>query len=777
MAAFKDAQLVEAICYEFKLADYTRGLNRARINKLFNGNPPYDSEEAAENNIVVNVNSLEGTRLAHDARSQFYSAFLKPGVYFHCKTDMAAKHRRGEYSSIVTAEINKMMKRSLPYFECYRSKFALDVLHGVGPSAWENEYSWCPDPIGIEDILIPGKTLLTMKNLPFFAIYRSFTAPELIKLTRRENLDPGWNVPLADECIKWVDKESMALLGSTWPEVWSPEKLEERVKGDGGFYPADTVPTVDTFDFYFWTDDGDKAGWRRRIILDSWGTPQSVGGVTSMSRRTGEIYRNKSGFLYDSGDRVYADKREHMVAFQFADLSAVAPFQYHSVRSLGFLLYSVCHLQNRMRCKFSEAVFEALMMYFKISNQDEAQRALKLQLVNRGFIDDTLKPLTAQERYQVNSALVELGLAENRNLIESHSGSYTQNKNVSNNVEKTRYQVMAEVNSMTAMISAALTQAYQYQDGEDREILRRCMICNSKDPDVNSFQAGCLKRGVPEKLLCVEAWETEHERVFGSGNQTLEGAIADWLMQNREKYDPDSQREILRRATFAITGDPGLTDTLVPETAVLSDSIHDAQLAAAGLLMGISMALKQSVNHQEYCEALLATMAEQCQKISQRGDVATPEELAGLQNLAGQTIQGQPIKGNGIADHISVLAQNKDAKSLVKQLGDQLGKLMNLVKAFAQRLAEQQKAQAKQNGNGADPKKMLEVQTEAMKAKIKLDNMRESHAQRTAQRQIDFEMEQKRQAERHSLEVQALDLKTAGDINRRHLSSLSEGDE
>jgi len=40
------------------------------------------------------------------------------------------------------------------------------------------------------------------------------------------------------------------------------------------------------------------------------------------------------------------------VAFQFADLSAVAPFRYHSVRSLGWLLYAVINLQNRLRCKF-----------------------------------------------------------------------------------------------------------------------------------------------------------------------------------------------------------------------------------------------------------------------------------------------------------------------------------------------------------------------------------------------------------------------------------------
>src|SRR5690349_6486385 len=98
------------------------------------------------------------------------------------------------------------------------------------------------------------------------------------------------------------------------------------------------------------------------------------GGGVSDSPPGGQAIRGdkSEGFLYSSGDRIYGDDLQQMASFQFADLSAVAPFRYHSVRSLGFLLYAPCHLQMRMRCKFSEAVFENLMMYFRVHNMDEA---------------------------------------------------------------------------------------------------------------------------------------------------------------------------------------------------------------------------------------------------------------------------------------------------------------------------------------------------------------------------------------------------------------------
>lgn len=332
---FDKPEQVDAVCYQMRLGDFPRGKNRALVNSLFNGAPPYDEEEAEKSGIDVNVNFLESTRLGHDARSQFYQNFLKAGNYFQCKTDLGNPQKRQEYSTIVTAEMNKIMKRSIPYTECFRSKFAMSVLHGIAPAIWEDKHRWRPKAIGLEDVFVPANVLLTMDNLPFFAMRRSFTAPELIRLTRGPKVDKAWNKKMVEACIKWVDEQSSSLMSSNWPEVWSPEKIQERIKGDGGFYVGDAVPTIDVFDFYFWSDEGGVQGWRRRMILDAWSNP-NVGhdGKVSSSEKTGMFKDFRADFLYDPGDRVYAPQREQIINWQFADLSSVAPFRYHSVRSL-----------------------------------------------------------------------------------------------------------------------------------------------------------------------------------------------------------------------------------------------------------------------------------------------------------------------------------------------------------------------------------------------------------------------------------------------------------
>jgi hypothetical protein len=756
---FKTAAEVEQCCYEFKLADFPRGFYRALINNLLNGVPPYTAEEVEQNNITVNVNFLGGTRLGHEARMQFNGNFLKPGKFFTATTDMGPAHKRSLRSGIVTKEIARRMKASSIYYETFRSKFALLVAHGIGPAGWDRPDFWCPDGLGIEDVLIPANTLLTMKNLPFFAIYRSYTGPELSRLTRDRKLSSqaGWNMSLVDKCLEYIDRESTALMGTNWPEVWSPEKMEERIKGDGGFYAGDQVPTIDCFDFYFWDDDEKTEGWKRRIILDSWSTPSGVGQPMGWNSK---VDFAKNQFLFNSHNRKVAKTWHNLVAFQFADLSAVAPFRYHSVRSLGFLLYAVLNLQNRLRCKFHAAVFRDLMTLFRVKSDTDIARALSVDLVENGFLDETINFVPAADRFQINANNVELALQDFQGLINENSASYTTSgAQQQGKAEKTKFEVMAEIQRMMALISAGMQQAYRYQEFEYREIFRRFCLKDSRDPDVNLFRARCLAQGVPASMLIPEAFEIEPERVLGAGNKTLEMAIAEQLMQFRNLYDPEPQRQILRDFTLAITDDPGRTESMVPDEPMhMTDSTLTAQLAAGSLMNGLPVGIKTGINHIEYVDTMMVSLQVAIGRIQKRGGVPTPEELEGLSAMAEH-----------IAQHIAIVAQDENEKERVTNWQKSMTRLMNLVKAFAQRLQEQQQKAQQQGGNGQDAELAAKLKAMQVQAEAKAANTRESHAQRTAQRQVQFELEAKRDMDKHRMELMKEQQKLAMEVRAKQL--------
>ena len=777
---FKTAAVIEQVVWQMKLADWPRAQNRARINSIFNGAPPYDAEEERSNNIAINVNSLEATRLSHEARQQYANAFIKPGAFFTARTDYGPRHDRLKYGTIFSRNINRIMKRNRFYFENMRSKFAQLVLHGIGPSVWENRECWCPDPVGIEDVMIPARTLITMKNLPFFAVYKSWTAEELHRLTSGPKRDPAWQMDNVRACINWAQQEAAKLSGTQWPEVWSPEKMTEVSKENSGFFAADAVPTINCWDFLYWSDDNKTQGWNRRIILDGYGDP-GVGGLLPNMAPTSVPDKNLIGqsnmFLFDPGDRKYGTRMEEMISFQFADLSAVAPFRYHSIRSLGFLLYAVCHLQNRLRCKFNEAVFESLMMYMRVKSMDDAERALKINLISRGIIDESVQFLSPAERWQVNAQLAELGLNQNQQMINQNAGSYVQSQGKTNpDVEKTAFQVRAELNTTTQLISAALLQAYTYQGFEYEEIKRRFCIKNSRDADVREFRLACLKQGLPEKLLVPECWDLEPERVMGAGNKTLEMAIAQQLMEWRPLYDPESQRKILHRATLSATDDPGFSDDLVPDRMeTVTDSKQKAMVAMGSLMMGLPVKFGSSDNRIEVVETLIGELALVIGRSEQNGNMATQEQIMGMQTVA-----------QAIAENLQILGQDKSMRPRVKQYGQDLGKLMNIVKGFAQRLQQMMQKQAQQNGAaGPDPKDLAKAKAIEMQAAIKAKNASESHSQRTAQRQVQWEMEQRRKAQEHEFdqaheakltqaEIASQDVKTIAEVGRQRVKSRNE---
>jgi hypothetical protein len=397
---------------------------------------------------------------------------------------------------------------------------------------------------------------------------------------------------------------------------------------------------------------------------------------------------------------------------------------------------------------------------------DEAERALKLELADKGFIDDGLRFVTAQERYQVNSGLVELGLGENSKLINQNASSSSTSSQFSNDRErKTKFQVQAELQQSQTLISAALSQFFTYQEVEYREVFRRFLNPKSRNAECLKVRAQLL-REIPDKYLLDECWDITAERTLGGGNKTLEMVQSEQLMQYRPLYDPEAQRKILRDVTLAITDDPGRAQEYVPEQPHISDSIHDTQLAFGSLMQGAMVQPRPGLNNVEVIATMLQLMDN---KIKQLGPMGSPADLAGLQNCA-QYAQG----------FIQLLSQDKEMASTARAFSQVLAKLMNLVRAMAQRLQEQQQKMAQaqaQNGNGADVAKLQALrQTNAEK----LRERKETHAQKHAQKQIQFEQQMQHDQARSALDLRqkaaerGLDLRTKAvekqlDLQNEHL--------
>lgn len=738
---FSDPKRAWQTVYDMVEASGPRARNRARINSLFNGDPPFTDQEAEENSISTNVNFLEGTEIMHKARGQFTNAFLKPGRFFTVKLDVGPRWKRDEWGMTITGHINRAMKRSPRYFQCLQDVFAGVVLHGVGPVTWFKEKDWCPKAHGIDEVFVPSGTLRDLSNLNHFAVYTTLTIADLQKVRQAKKRRSGWNAGLLNKSIKYLLDELGKSRGlQDYDSYNHPERMEEDFKENSGYWASDSTPVLRCYDFYHLDSESKEPGWRRQILIDQ------------HSMQLTEAGGDEDTVLFNGGDVSYGDEIGKILHCQFADGAVKPPFRYHSVRSLGYLLYAICHLQNRLRCKFTDAVFESMLWYFRNVTTGDEERLQKIDLHHLGIIPDGLQWVPPGERPVVDPNLVGMAMTLNRQLMSEHSSHYVQDpEKAGSGREQTATEIMAKVNAANAMIGSMLTEAYTYEGFKQQEIARRFATLPHKE--CVRVRELCMADGVPPQVFAAtDAWEIIPERVLGQGNKTLEIAQSDRLMAVKDtaEVSPEARRKIVRLFIAANTDDPVLANDLVPNDENLpTPAAEMATLAWGTLIDGKPVVIASPINPIDYIQTLMQLLDQELQVIEQAGGNPPLSRVLGLANVIAH-----------LMERIQMIAVDENLKPLVKQFLDALKNAGNLVKAYMQRIQE---AMAEQQQQG-DPEAMAKIQAMMVTAESKARIMEDNAAQKRRHAEMKFVQDEKRKNDAAALEAKRKTLLTGVEI-------------
>ena len=768
-----NASLVNQQVWDWRLADLPRGENRTILDRLYNGDPPFDEALAEENQIEINRNNLEGPNLLGNARRQWNSAMLKAGNFFNIAVHRGARNMRREYGHTITKHINRVLRKSMPYKEQRRQTGAAVMLHGIGPTHWDTRRGMVPDVVPISSVMVPSETLVSGANIDRFAIFREYTPAQLYTLTHGPKKDPGWQMETVMSQWEYVRQMTQKQPNATAYQ-YMPERIEELAKQDLGFWGSDAVPTIDCWDFYF-RGAKDTDGWYRRIILD-WGVTQENYKQYPAGGNPPEKPDNSS-FLYTSGDRRFANSLNEIIHFNFGDCSAVTPFRYHSVRSLGWMLWGVCDLENRLHCKFNEAIFEQLLWFFRVAGNADMTRIKKALFNHMGVIPAGVAMVKNEERYKPDAALIEMAFNRNQSAMQRFSSSFTQDGG-KNEKEMTATETMARVNTVNQLVSGMMQLAYEYEEAKDYEICRRACIRTLPDPMAKAFQRACLDDGVPEEILDSECWELTEERTLGSGNKQIEMAQVQFLQQLRPKLGPDAQRKVDHISIESALDDAAIAEDLAPlegQTKV-SSSMHDAMLSTERLMRGLIFVPSPDMVYEDYVKVWLADLTQMVQGAVESGGMASLADIIGWQTM-DRTIES----------FLQIMDSDEEQADKVRGYRQQLAQQMNEVKAFVQRLQQQMKAQQANgaNGNGEaqaavaaeQAKTLAEIQANQAMAAQKLKNAEASHAQKTAQRQVQFEMDQQREDRRTNAEIRRKADQHALDITAGRIKTLDQATE
>lgn len=751
MPSFKSAEQVWNVVQAIRQGGAARARNRARINSVFNGEQPYTDQEAKENRIETNVNFLEGTRIILQARQQFTTAFMQPQNVFSITYDSGPANKRQAIGMTLTKKINRILKRDKRYMHARRNQFGSSVLHGIGAVTWLRDRDWLPRDRGIDDLLIPTNTLLSLENLTYFGIRMNLTAAELMKVMATENADTGWNKAVIKDIIPMLLKRQTSAEGSNYSyDNYDFEKLVEDYKQSALYYGSDAVPTVRCIDFYFY--EADKNQWCRKILIDRYDS-----GFNDVAQSEGM----KNEFLYDGGSRSYGEEIENVMHVLFADGAIVTPSKWWSVRSLGYLLYGVAHLMNRLRCKHSDAVFESLLWYFRNVTEGDMEKIDAVNLHHLGIIPNGLDFVPAQERHTIDPNLVGGMMTGLRQIMAESSATYVQDVQQLGSTPPSATQIIAEVNQSNALIGSMLTDAYEQMNYQYREVARR--FATIDNADCKRFRDECTQEGVPPEVFSnFDAWQTNPDKLVGDGNQMLAIASADRLMAVAPKLNPVGQKKVVRMYVESTVRDPAIADEIAPleeeETSQPYDQL--ASLSWGTLMAGQKIVLPDSINLLGYTQSLIMLL-DRALKIDQgAGVLPSRDKVFGYVNTMS-FVEGLAVQ----------LSQDPQQQEAVAEMEAALENGAKLIQQWIDALKEQ----AAQTGQpGIDPEQMAKAQSVIQQSQIKASIAEKDAEQKRRHAEMTFQQQQQRNAAMLESELVASDLRTKADIASKAAKSSNE---
>lgn len=748
MKKITDINPMREIVYQLKTDDQPRAKNRAAINHEFNGGAPYTQQEATENGIFTNVQPLMAPRLAHDARRQLERSRSASGNYFTVHIDYGPAEEQTELSKTVTRAINSDFKNDIRFIEFERGIDANVVLHGRGPSIWNDDQDPTSTLLGIEDFKVPADTFTDFSNLTHFACYMPLSAAELMDKVNRKRVNPGWNVPYVKRVIGALTEE---VLESSEADEDFPEKLAEDLKQNLGYYASDRVPTAKCWAFFQLVEDKKSKHWEMSIFEDP---TESVAGVLDPYK---EIRSSKAEFLFQQKTG-FVDDIHKLLHCQFADGSNVPPFRYHSVRGLGYLLYPVMRLFDRYFCRSMDSYFEACNQLFRNVGEEDRERLQHVQLANFSVIPVGVEYVTANERYTVNHNVMNAALAMLRQFISENSASFTQDQDSGTSKEMTATEAMARVQQATALVGSMLSMQGIYRQFYFRECCRRYCLPNNRSDKVRKFRDKMREKGVPDEAFDFDRWNVIVENAIGSGNKVLELSQTGEMMAARAAFPPQAQQIILKDYALARYDNPEKVDAMLPEEPPTpSKTAIFANLAMGTLLQGLPVIVQEGINLDEYAGIIMSLLQQRVQQIAQTGSPPAMETLLGLQNTvthAGAVIEQlaqDPTKENAMRGAMQALGE------IEQQVQQWFGEVQSQ-QGQAQLTPEAQSKIISSRVLAENQAKIKEAQ-----AMQKMQQREQSHQQKMAQGQVELQAD-----------LEEKDLRTANDLRSMTMKNLAQ---
>lgn len=702
----------------------------------------------------INCNFGEHANIVAQAKGQYLANFCSGSRFYKITLPLAPAEKSAEWSDKISTTLNDILTNSDEFNDLHEYRWNDVVVHGVAAVLWDTPEDWCPKFIARDDFRVPTDARTDCKNLEWFCYRWPATVGELLDKVYIRS-EKGWNLKAVQQILEGYKNTNVdQIFGST--DWWRrPEQMADIVKQNLGLFTSDALPTIPIFLFYFKDTDGK---WYRRAMPD---TP-------AKSAQTD----NSDEFLY-TDDAPFCNDLHQLLNMQFGDYSFKAPYHIQAVRSLGFALQDPCFYANLTRCRFMQHVHENFNIWLRINDPGDKARATSINFNGPvAKIPQGVEILNGNQRHQIDPRPVEMIQADMKQLQAEKSSSYTQQIDNGTSKEQTAYETGVKVQQVNAQLGRLILRATKKEKFFAKEICRRMCIKTSSNYDARDFQEKCKDQGVPPEWLDVNRWRIDVETPLGFGNPVLGRAEATQLLElaNTGQLSPTAAQYAKHSAFSVLFGAKNATILAPFGEQKVTNAQTQAEADFATCMWGVMPVIHTELNPQEQIELLLMNLQTVVNAALQQGGNPPAISIIGMQTVAGH-----------IEKLIQTMAQNPNEKQRVTAYQKALAGMMNEVKAFQQRLQEQQQAQQDAQNQESQAKAqatMIKAQVDAHLKQAKFEADQHRKDQQTAsnehRKNTSTAMGEHRKNVEAASQIQRDNALTQAEIEQSHAAAAAE---
>ena len=717
-----DVDAARSIYLALKKADEGSSRNRALIDGMFNGAPPFNANDLKEmgQGDRTNLDFGEAAALKEQALAGYYDLTNSVDKIARVRTSYGTPEQAAEWSEAISEEFHHTLKEWSEFEFNHQRLSDMFVSHGVAVSYFEDEIDWRYRVTGFNEFRIPRGTRASEGEIEVATVDREYRADELYAFIREPQVaeELGWDVKTVREALK------RACAADTTTSLGDWERLEVELKNNDIMWGTAKSKVVKVV--HMWVKE--FCGCVSHLIFLQEPLPTGPGAT-------------KESFLYRKQDR-FESPTQCWVTFCYG----VGNGTYHGIRGLGFKIYPHIQVLNRLRCGMVDGAL--LSSSLIVQPSDSSTRALDdLTLTYYGpyaLFPPGLKIVEkAVPNLQQNIIPVISDMAAQ---MQNNSGAYQTRAVGGDNTARTAYEVRAQLQKESILSSASINLFYhpwkRLLNETYRRLARRGYSANEPGGrEAVEFRKRCLKRGVPEEAI-YRVRSVEPVRAIGYGSPQMRMAAVDETMQIFGSLDEMGRINLLRDRIAARFGQE-VVDRYLPSPNTALRPPIDAKIAIlenATMVEGNSIPVSPGENHFLHAQAHLQA-ADGLEKATVEGRNNPQEALLAMQMILPH-----------LAQHLAQLGSDlvrKDEIAMMRQRHQQLA-------ASAQRIEDElrsqmENAQKAQQAEAERQQTAMMAEFQAMQQKIaEMQQLSPEAQQKLLERRAELQMK----IEKHQAEMQ-----------------------